>query len=365
MKRIVWLGLAVALGTAGAATARDAVVPGTDGNRQARGVIAWVDGENLDLSLDELQALPEIAALTELALLAGMQDEGPAPPPEAPQVHVFTNLSRSGSYLGIGVAEIDTERAKALNLNEERGVEISRVMENTPASEAGLQKGDVVTEYNGTPVQGVEQFVRLVRETPPGRKVRLAIVRNGQPQTVVATIGTRRGAGEWESELRRNMDKLQQSLRSRRFEFEMPEMPHMIVAWPARRLGVEAEPLTPQLAEFFGVKNGVLVRSVNKGSPAEKAGMKAGDVITKVNGEEVATAGEVSRALRDVEPNKTVPLTVVRNRSEMALQVTFETPEEPAFGGPGRIRRPAAPPAPRAIRPARPVAAPAPGPQAL
>ncbi|MGE5487968.1 MAG: PDZ domain-containing protein [bacterium] len=361
MKSIVSVGLAVALGTAGAATAGEVVVPGTDGNRQTRSVVIWADGENWDLSSGELQAPLEIAALTGPALLAYMQNEGPAPPPpEAPQVHVFTNLYRSRSYLGIGVAEIDSERAKALNLSEERGVEISRVMENTPASEAGLQEGDVVTEYNGTPVQGVEQFVRLVRETPPGRKVTLAIVRNGQPQTVVATMGTRRGAGEWESELRRNLDRLQQSLRNQRFEFDMPPV---FVAWPARRLGVEAEPLTPQLAEFFGVKQGVLVRSVNKGSPAEKAGIEAGDIITKVKGEEVATAGEISRALRRVEPNQTVPLTVVRNRSEMTLQVILEAPEEPAFGGPGRIRRRAAPPAPQADRPVRPVAAP--GPQAL
>lgn len=374
MKKLVWLGLAVAIGTAGAAPARDVAAPAADGPRQAGAVIFRADDGGPDLplyehlALPELTALPELAELADLALLADMQDEGPAPPPppEGPQVQVFTNLSRSGSYLGIGVAEIDTERAKALNLNEERGVEITRVMEGTPAAEAGLQKNDVVTEYNGTPVQGVEQFVRLVRETPPGRKVKLAIVRNGQPLTVVAIMGTRRAAErEWESELRRNMDKLQESLRSQRFEFEMPEMPRVFVAWPARRIGIEAEPLTPQLAEFFGVKKGVLVRSVKKGSPAEKAGIKAGDVITKVKGEEVATAGEISAALGGVEPNKTVPLTVVRNRSEIALQVTIEASEEPAFGGPGRIRRPAAPPAPRAIRPARPVVAPVPGPQAL
>src|SRR5690242_4390427 len=103
-------------------------------------------------------------------------------------------ISRSGSYLGIGGIDIDEERAKTLNLKEARGVEIKSVDANSPASKAGLKDGDVVLEYNGQPVAGIEQFARLVRETPAGREVRLQVWRGGAAQSITATIETRPGA---------------------------------------------------------------------------------------------------------------------------------------------------------------------------
>jgi S1-C subfamily serine protease len=103
-------------------------------------------------------------------------------------------VTRSGSYLGIGGIDIDEERAKALNLKEIRGVEIKSVDANSPASKAGLKDGDVVLEYNGQPVAGIEQFARLVRETPAGREVRLQVWRGGAMQTITAAIATRPGA---------------------------------------------------------------------------------------------------------------------------------------------------------------------------
>ena len=77
------------------------------------------------------------------------------------------------SYLGIGVADITAERAKALNLKEERGAEVTNVAEDSPAAKAGIKEGDVVLEYDGAAVQGIEQLTRLVRETPVGRQVKI------------------------------------------------------------------------------------------------------------------------------------------------------------------------------------------------
>src|SRR3979409_1350361 len=84
------------------------------------------------------------------------------PPPPAPPDKVVMAPVGGGSFLGIGVTEVDSERAKALNLKEERGVEITRVEEDSPAARAGLKTGDVVLEYGGQRVEGTEQFVRLV-----------------------------------------------------------------------------------------------------------------------------------------------------------------------------------------------------------
>jgi serine protease Do len=250
----------------------------------------------------------------------------PDPEPQAKTVERSVVIrSGSRSFLGVGVAEIDAERAKALKLKEERGVEITRVEPDSPADKAGLKKGDVVLEYNGQRVEGTEQFVRLVRETPPGRKVTLLISRDGQTQTVTATIGATKGrafALDMER-LEREMDRVRREAEELRV-FRMPDLPSPMMSWRTTVLGIEAESLGEQLAEYFGVKEGVLVRTVFKDSPAEKAGIKAGDVITKVGEDKVASPQELSRRLRQARRDqKTVALTLVRNRKEMTVTVSL------------------------------------------
>jgi len=207
--------------------------------------------------------------------------------------------------------------------------------------------------------------VRLVRETPAGRQVKLLIHREGATQTITATVAARKGAtfrwqGEWQKNLDEQMKKLQEhlkGLKEREFELRLHarDLPgSMVMSWRSGVLGVEAEALKAQLAEYFGVKEGVLVRQVIKGSAAEKAGIKAGDVITKVDGEAVSTPGEVTGAIRSALPKKkTIPITVVRNRQETTLNVTIEEAERLEPGPrPRTIRepRPPRPPAPPARR---------------
>ena len=82
-------------------------------------------------------------------------------------------------------------------------------------------------------------------------------------------------------------------------DIRIPDVPRPVVSWRSSILGIEGESLDSQLADFFGVKEGVLVRSVVKGSAAEKAGLKAGDVIVRVDDTKVATPREVSSAVRE------------------------------------------------------------------
>lgn len=266
-------------------------------------------------------AEPEEKALLEL--LAALQ--APPAPPAHPLPPGAPAPPAPPRYLGVGFREIDSERAKALKLSEEHGVEITAVTEGSPAEKAGIKVGDVVLEYNGHRVEGTEQLMRLVRETPPGRQVKLLISRNGATQTITATIGERKGPGFYlDPKWQKDMGKLQDELRNLKFRIEMPDIPRAMMSWRSAMLGVEAEALSSQLAEFFGVKEGVLVRSVNKGSAAEKAGIKAGDVIVKVDTEKVSSPSEVTSAIRSVRSKKTFPVTVVRNRQEMTLSVTLE-----------------------------------------
>lgn len=236
----------------------------------------------------------------------------------------------SMSFLGVGVAEIDAERAKALNLKEERGVEIKKVDDESPAAKAGLREGDAVLEYNGQRVEGAEQFTRLVRETPAGRQSKLLISRGGATQTVTAMIGERSGPAIFGG------DGFQFTM-PRIPEFRMPDMPRSTMSWQSATLGVESESLGSQLAEFFGVKEGVLVRSVMKGSAAEKAGVKAGDVITKVDDQKAASPKDITKALQSLKDKKTFPVTVVRNKKEMILSVTIE--DKRSSGGSRQVVR--------------------------
>src|SRR5262245_54536775 len=92
--------------------------------------------------------------------------------------------SAGRSYLGVDIQDITPERATALKLKEERGVEVTMVDADAPAGKAGIRERDVILEFNGTAVESEEQLRRLIRETPPGRTVAIGISRDGNPMKI-------------------------------------------------------------------------------------------------------------------------------------------------------------------------------------
>jgi len=266
----------------------------------------------------------------------------------APEVHQF-NLAfddEGGSWLGVETLEVNGEKAKELKLPAERGVLLGKIAPDSPASKGGLKENDVVTEINGQHVEGAMQFRRMVREIPAGRSVQLTVWRDGRTETLSVTLGK-------SEELRHN----RMYAAPGNFAFRMPEIPEMpdlpevaeipdmpstdwsgMVMAGQPRLGIDAEDLNGQLGSFFGVPEGegILVRSVNSGSPAEKAGVKAGDVITALNGERIRSVGDLRQKLsgrhEDADKDKgnkerTVKLGVLRNKAEMSLSVELPAPQ--------------------------------------
>lgn len=222
-----------------------------------------------------------------------------------------------GAYLGVDTRNVTADRVSALKLKEEQGVEITMVDQDAPAGKAGLKEHDVILNLNGTAVESVEQLRRMIHETPPDRVISLGISRNGQPLTVKVQLTDRKKAFAYAFPNPQD------------FKFEMPALQPMpeidmpvsvVVVHSSGRSGLMVENMTPQLGDFFGVKNGngVLIRSVEKGSRAEQAGFRAGDVIVKVNGDTIADASDFSHALRSRKEN-TANIGIIRDRKEQTL----------------------------------------------
>jgi len=268
-----------------------------------------------------------LAVCTVLGSAAAMAQPAAPSAPAAPRARSVSNVyvatPGSTSYVGVFLAEIDGERAKALKLKEERGVEVTKVEEDSPAAKAGLRAGDVVLDYNGQRVEGIEQFRRFVRETPAGRDVKVTLSRDGNTQNVVVRVGARKAAAAM------GMEPMVSMVAPK---IEMPDFPRGgVFMWSGTALGVEAEGLEGQLAQYFGVKEGVLVRSVMKGSAAEKAGIRAGDVITKVEDTLVSSPSELTRAVRTARKNsasgKGFAVGLMREKKETSVTVTVD-PED-------------------------------------
>ncbi len=232
------------------------------------------------------------------------------------QFFVAPELRSGGSYLGVRLTEVNADRANALKLGEPRGVEVTKVEEDSPAENAGLRAGDVLLTYNGENVLGAQQFVRLVQETPQGRKIKIQFWRDGKTQTATLTTAAPRPQPLLIAPGLEGLDM--PDFRN----FSIPDIPNPLLVWKSSMLGIECEPVDSQLAQYFGVKQGVLVRSVEKNSPAEKAGLKAGDVVTAVGERSVATPHDlISFTRTQRRPGKTVPVALVRNHKELTLSI--------------------------------------------
>jgi serine protease Do len=252
---------------------------------------------------------------------------------EKDDVTIFMDGDGSG-WLGVETQEVTTEKAKELKLSAERGVVLGKIIPDSPAANAGLKENDVVTEINGQRVEGAAQFRRMLHEIPAGRTIQLTVWRDGRSQSLNATLGK-------SEERHRSMKMVAPTPGT--FAFRMPDM-NVIPEIPSMewnggmlfggspRLGIDAEDLNGQLGTFFGAPDGegILVREVNSGSAAEKAGVKAGDVITSLDGDRIHSVGELREKLsakRD-EKDKTVKLGVLRNKSALTLNV--ELPAAPS-----------------------------------
>lgn len=243
---------------------------------------------------------------------------------------VLFSQDNDAGWLGVEIDEVTPDRAKELKLPAVRGVVVQQVEADSPAAKAGLKQNDVILQYDGHGVEGTVQFRRLVRETPPGRAVNVEVSRNGATQTLSVQITDRNAY--YEKRMRGVMPEFGKSFSFQvpNFEMNMPGARTFMWMSGGPVLGIEAEDLSGQLGAYFGAPNntGVLVRSVNADSPGARAGLKAGDVIVKLDEASVKSVSGLRDDLREKRDQKSITLGVLRRGSEVNLTVQLEHPNQ-------------------------------------
>ena len=279
-----------------------------------------------------------------------------------------------GAYLGVRLVE-ETEHA-------EGGARVTRVVDGSPADEAGLREDDIVVEFDGEIIRGPVALTKRIHASEPGDRSTVKVIRDGRKQSFEDELGERSVAyafppgvswdsdrwKDWQHEFKERMEGLGERLgNSQSYSFAIPEgsgsFSVPFVSWGRPKLGVELVETTPELRRHMGGNDeeGVLVSKVLEGTPAARSGIRVGDLILSVEGESVATVGELREALDDKEGD-TFPLQVVREGRSMTIDVTIPEPDTERPTGPraGLLTPPPAPSAPPA-----PVLAPIPAPTAV
>jgi serine protease Do len=252
-----------------------------------------------------------------------------------PMVRRLSILQGRGAELGITIKDLDEPQARTTN-----GVVVDAVAENSAAAKAGIKKGDVVTDFDGERVRSARQLSRLVDETPEGRTVKASVLREGKrvelSVTPEAPAMARMEPGkdfEFAMPPGHGEGMLPPDPQGRRFFFDMhppADGNFMFKRMDGHgRLGIGISDLTPQLGEYFGTKDGILVTSVEADTPAAKAGLKAGDVITSINGKPVADPGQLIESVQSASDGAELTIGYLRDHKAGTAKATLAPREQP------------------------------------
>ena len=264
-----------------------------------------------------------------------------------------------GSYLGVQTQEVTKENFGKFGLSGVRGVAIEKVMDDSPAKQAGLQDGDVIVRFNGEEVTSYRKLTRLISETAPDHQAKITVSRGGSEREITVTMGKHpapkfeqgsfamaapapMGDRVFERTMRIPGVKSSSGVTIR----EMPMSPGVrigempdgatgnVFVWEGgndgnfgstKQIGVGVSGLTKQLGDYFGIADGkgLLINNVVENSPAARAGLKAGDIIVEVEGKAIGNSMELIRAISEKKEGEVV-LTILRNRNRQTVKVTPE-----------------------------------------
>jgi serine protease Do len=252
------------------------------------------------------------------------QDQGLRKLEQPPRVQVIDGM---GGSIGVNVRDVSRDEGQRAKLSPPQGAYVTGVQNGSPAEKAGIMTGDIIAEFDGERVRSARQLARLVRESADDRTVRVAIVRDGNRRDVELTPTSNRA---WFTmpDLSRIERELEDAARNFTFRYDGPGGRGFGGA--RGRLGVQLMPMTDQLATTFGVKGGVMVTTVDADSPAGRAGLRAGDIITSINSRAVDAVSDVLDEVRRADDGGMLTIVATRDRKELKLTATMPQRERPA-----------------------------------
>lgn len=238
-------------------------------------------------------------------------------------IAVFSTASEAGAktgsgWLGVYIQDVDSDIRDALDLKTKEGVLVDDVVEDSPAEKAGIRPGDVIVEFNGKDVKNERKLRYMIKATKPGDEVKVVVYRENDRKALTVEMG-----------------KSKSRAYSYAYKFNDDRDWHDIVVMKSEKagMGIRIDDLNEQLGGYFGVKDGdgVLVKEVMEDSPADKAGIKAGDVIIGLDGGEVDDIDDLTDILREKEDGDKVKVVLMRDRKKMEMTVTLS--EDYGYGG--------------------------------
>jgi S1-C subfamily serine protease len=241
-------------------------------------------------------------------------------------------LYSAQGYLGVDLGEVDNERANALHLKDTHAAEVVMVDHDAPAGKSGLKVHDVILQLDGQAIDNVDQLRRRLREMPSGRTVTLLISRDGNRSNVTVQLCDRAVLQQQAWSQHFSVPEPAARATGQSFLGNVPSggsafLDSMIPR--ALYVGADVNPVRTQLADYFGVKSGtgLLVESVDDPSPASRAGLKAGDVVVKVESQQMTSKNDWLKAIRN-HRGQLVQVTVMRNKQELVLSMSAGKPKK-------------------------------------
>jgi serine protease Do len=235
-------------------------------------------------------------------------------------------------HIGVTIRDLEGDQVRTKS-----GAVVSDVREDSPAAKAGIRSGDVIVEFDGERIRSARHLSRLVGETAAGRAVKVTVDRDGKRMDL--EVAPEAGLAMSDGDFRFRGADGAFDFNAPNFSFDAPRMRElfeehghhqgdrpdtMVIPQGRGRLGIGIQDLSPQLAEYFGTKGGVLVTSVEEDSPAAKAGLKAGDVITAVGDTPVNTPSDLMRAVRRAEDGGDLSIGYTRDKKSATTHAKLE-----------------------------------------
>ena len=211
---------------------------------------------------------------------------------------IKTGKVRRG-WLGVSIQRVTPEIAKAMELERDRGALVSEVIQGSPAEKAGIRSGDVITEYDGKSIEHANDLPILVAQTPVGKNVSVVVQRENKRMPVNVTVG------------------------------ELKEEEKVASVPEKARLGLSVQTVTPDIARSLGLDQpqGVIVSSVQPGSPAADAGLARGDVILEVNRRAIKNAEELQKIIDSAKGGANLLFLVRRSGNNLFLAMNVPEPD--------------------------------------